>query len=40
MVARPSDAIVRNPADPEDIYRVAAAAFGCTYEVVAPPVRK
>jgi hypothetical protein len=40
MVARPSDAIVRNPADPEDIYRVAAAAFGCTYEVVARPMHK
>ena len=40
MVARPGDAIVRNPADPEDTYRVAAAAFECTYEVVAPPARE
>ena len=40
MVARPGDAIVRNPADPKDTYRVAAAAFKCTYEVVASPARK
>jgi hypothetical protein len=40
MVARPGDAIVRNPADPKDTYRVAAAAFECTYEVVAPHARK
>jgi hypothetical protein len=37
MVARPGDAIVRNPADPADTYRIAAAAFVCTYEVVRPP---
>ena len=37
---RPGDAIVRDPADPEDTYRVAAAAFECTYEVVAPPERR
>ena len=37
MVARPGDAIVRNPADPADTYRIAAAAFACTYEVVRPP---
>ncbi|HEU4476113.1 MAG TPA: hypothetical protein VFR71_05395 [Methyloceanibacter sp.] len=37
MVARPGDAVVRDPADPKDTYRVAAAAFECTYEVVAPP---
>jgi hypothetical protein len=40
MAARPGDAIVRNPADPKDTYRVAAAAFECTYEVVAPPARE
>jgi hypothetical protein len=34
MVARPGDAIVRNPADPADTYRVAAASFSCSYEVV------
>jgi hypothetical protein len=37
MVARPGDAIVRNPADPADTYRIAAAAFACTYEIVCPP---
>jgi len=37
MVARPGDAIVRNPSDPKDTYRIAAAAFACTYEVVQPP---
>ena len=37
MVARPGDAIVRNPRDPaEDTYRIAAAAFACTYEVLRP----
>lgn len=39
MVASPGDAVVRDPADPKDTYRVAAAAFECTYEVVAPPAR-
>lgn len=39
MRARPGDAIVRDPAKAEDTYRVAAAAFACTYEVVAPPRR-
>lgn len=39
MRARPGDVIVRNPARPEDTYRVAAASFACTYEVVAPPGR-
>lgn len=34
MAARPGDAIVRDPKDPTDIYRIAAAAFACTYEVV------
>jgi len=34
MFARPGDAIVRNPADPADTYRVAAASFSCSYEVV------
>ena len=40
MRARPGDAIVRNPSKPDDTYRVAAAAFACTYEVVVPPGRK
>lgn len=37
MVAKPGDAIVRDPADPSDSYRVAAAAFECTYEVIKAP---
>jgi hypothetical protein len=36
MTARPGDAIVRNPTDPTDTYRIAAAAFACTYEIVRP----
>lgn len=36
MIARPGDAIVRNPADPSDTYRVAGASFDCTYEVLSP----
>ena len=35
MVARPGDAIVQNPEDPSDTYRVAAASFVCTYEVIS-----
>jgi hypothetical protein len=37
MVARPGDAIVRDPRDPADTYRIAAAAFACTYEILRPP---
>lgn len=36
MVARPGDAIVRNPQDPSDTYRIAAAAFACTYDILQP----
>jgi hypothetical protein len=36
MVARPGDAIVRSPQDPADTYRIAAAAFACTYEILRP----
>jgi hypothetical protein len=36
MVARPGDAIVRNPADPDDTYRVARSSFACTYEIIEP----
>jgi hypothetical protein len=36
MEARPGDALVRDPADPKDTYRVAAASFECTYEIVKP----
>ena len=34
MVAKPGDAIVQDPEDPADAYRVAAAAFACTYEIL------
>lgn len=34
MVARPGDAIVQDPDHPTDTYRVASAAFDCTYEVL------
>jgi hypothetical protein len=34
MVARPGDALVQDPKDEKDIYRVAKASFECTYEVV------
>lgn len=36
MVARPGDAIVQDPNNPADTYRIAAAAFACTYEIVHP----
>jgi hypothetical protein len=35
MVARVGDAIVRDPKKTKDTYRIAAAAFECTYEVTA-----
>lgn len=34
MVAKPGDAIVQDPVNPRDTYRVARAAFECTYEVM------
>jgi hypothetical protein len=34
MVARPGDAIVRDPQNPADTYRIAAAAFECTYDIL------
>jgi hypothetical protein len=37
MVARPGDAIVQDPANPSDTYRIAGAAFACTYEVTHSP---
>ncbi|MEP9388727.1 hypothetical protein [Mesorhizobium sp. KR9-304] len=37
MVARPGDAIVQSPSDPADTYRIAAASFACSYEIVTPP---
>jgi hypothetical protein len=39
MVARVGDAIVRDPKDVKDTYRIAAAAFRCTYEIVQAPPR-
>jgi hypothetical protein len=36
MVARPGDAIVQDPNNPKDTYRIAAAAFSCTYEILRP----
>jgi hypothetical protein len=36
MIARPGDALVQDPANPEDTYRIAAKAFAATYEVVEP----
>ncbi|GJD63988.1 hypothetical protein MPEAHAMD_4162 [Methylobacterium frigidaeris] len=37
MIARPGDAIVRDPNDPNDTYRVARDAFSCTYEIRREP---
>jgi hypothetical protein len=37
MIAAPGDAIVRNPRDPNDTYRVARDAFSCTYEIISAP---
>lgn len=37
MTARAGDIIARDPADTKDIYRIARAAFECTYEIVEPP---
>jgi hypothetical protein len=36
MVARPGDAIVQIPDDPDDTYRIARVEFDCTYEVLEP----
>jgi hypothetical protein len=40
MIARPGDAIVRDPKNQKDTYRVAAAAFDCTYEIIELPRRQ
>lgn len=37
MVARPGDAIVRDPHDATDTYRVARDAFSCTYAIITAP---
>jgi hypothetical protein len=39
MVARPGDSIVQDLNDPSDSYRIARAAFACTYEVLQNPQR-
>lgn len=36
MVAKVGDAIVQTPSDKTDTYRIAAASFDCTYEIVSP----
>jgi hypothetical protein len=36
MVARGGDAILQDPKDAKDVYRVARASFDCTYEVAKP----
>lgn len=37
MIARPGDVIVQDPSNPKDTYRVAKAAFACTYEILRHP---
>lgn len=37
MVARPGDVIVQDRRDPKNTYRIARAAFECTYEVLRAP---
>lgn len=37
MVAKPGDVIVRDPDDKKDTYRIARAAFVCTYEIIKAP---
>jgi hypothetical protein len=39
MVARPGDAIVQDPNNAKDTYRIAKAAFACTYEALREPQR-
>jgi hypothetical protein len=39
MVARPGDAIVQDLNNTKDTYRIAKAAFACTYEVLREPQR-
>lgn len=37
MVAKSGDAIVQDPKNPKDTYRIAAASFRCTYAVTRAP---
>ena len=39
MMARPGDVIVQDPKNVKDTYRIARAAFECTYEVLRQPTR-
>jgi hypothetical protein len=36
MVAKPADALVQDPNNPADTYRIARYAFDCTYEITEP----
>ncbi len=40
MTAVAGDVVVRDPNDAKDTYRIAGAAFACTYEVVRQPKAK
>jgi hypothetical protein len=37
MVARPGDLIVQDVSNSKGTYRVAKAAFACTYEILRQP---
>ena len=37
MVATSGDAIVQDPKNPKDTYRIAAASFRCTYDIIRAP---
>ena len=39
MVAHPGDAIVQDPDNPKDTYRIAKDVFTCTYEILRDPER-
>jgi hypothetical protein len=39
MVARAGDAIVQDPNNTRDTYRVAEESFACTYEIIRNPQR-
>ena len=39
MIARPGDAIVQDPNNTRDTYRVAKESFVCTYEIIHNPQR-
>ena len=40
MVAKPGDSIVQDVRDASDTYRVARAAFACTYQVIRQPQKQ